>query len=138
MISLALDESPEDLADFVEYCWGDATATAGGAARAADRGGAPAPFRFRHVQIGNEQTVDELVGVFAAAVAAMEARAAAIGRGGEVRYVAGSDKNSDDGYTTVFHANLTTLLSEVGRTHSSFLLTPPSFVTRPSSFVGQG
>jgi hypothetical protein len=51
-----LDESPEDMADFVEYVNGPADSPWGRRRVAA---GHPAPYRLRHVQLGNEEKVDE-------------------------------------------------------------------------------
>ncbi|MHB1034925.1 MAG: 3-keto-disaccharide hydrolase [Pirellulales bacterium] len=51
-----LDETPQDMGDFVEYATGPAESPWGGK-RAAD--GHPAPYKLRHVQIGNEEAVDE-------------------------------------------------------------------------------
>jgi alpha-L-arabinofuranosidase len=46
-----IDETPEDMADFVEYVNGPVT-TPWGARRAAD--GHPAPYNLRHLEFGNE------------------------------------------------------------------------------------
>lgn len=51
-----LDESPADMADFVEYANGVAH-TAWGKRRAAD--GHPAPYRLKYLEVGNEEAVDE-------------------------------------------------------------------------------
>ena len=51
-----LDESPQDMADFVEYANGPATSV-WGARRAAD--GHPAPYRLKHLELGNEERVDD-------------------------------------------------------------------------------
>jgi hypothetical protein len=51
-----LDESPEDMADFIEYVNGPAD-SAWGRRRAA--AGHPAPYNLRHVEIGNEEKIDE-------------------------------------------------------------------------------
>lgn len=51
-----LDETPQDLADLVEYANGPADSP-GGKKRAAD--GHPAPFQLKHLEIGNEEAVDE-------------------------------------------------------------------------------
>ena len=53
--TLHYQESPEDLADFVEYVNGP-TDSEWGARRAAD--GHPEPYRLRHLQLGNEEAVD--------------------------------------------------------------------------------
>ncbi len=51
-----MDETPEDMADFIEYVNGPA-ASAWGRRRAAD--GHPAPYRLRYLELGNEERVDE-------------------------------------------------------------------------------
>lgn len=51
-----LDESPQDMADFVEYANGPATSE-WGKKRAAD--GHPAPFQLKYLEVGNEEAVDE-------------------------------------------------------------------------------
>jgi len=51
-----LDETPQDLADFVEYVNGPADSR-WGKARAAD--GHAAPYRLRYLELGNEEAVDE-------------------------------------------------------------------------------
>lgn len=51
-----LDESPQDMADFVEYANGPATSV-WGARRAAD--GHPEPYRLKHLELGNEERVDD-------------------------------------------------------------------------------
>lgn len=51
-----MDESPQDMADFVEYVNGSSD-TGWGRRRAAD--GHPAPYGLRHIQLGNEEKVDE-------------------------------------------------------------------------------
>lgn len=56
IVDLNLDETPADLADFLEYANGPAD-SAWGAKRAAD--GHPAPYGLKHVQLGNEEAVDE-------------------------------------------------------------------------------
>jgi hypothetical protein len=53
---LSVDESPQDLADFVEYVNGSADTEWGGR-RAAD--GHPAPYKLKHLEIGNEERVDD-------------------------------------------------------------------------------
>jgi Alpha-L-arabinofuranosidase C-terminal domain len=71
-------ETPEDMADLVEYCWGNASTT-WGAQRIAD--GHPQPYRLSIVEIGNE--VDDLADVCPAAilpiVEAMDERSRALG-----------------------------------------------------------
>jgi hypothetical protein len=53
---LNIDESPQDLADFVEYANGPVESE-WGEKRAAD--GHPQPYRLRHIELGNEEAVDE-------------------------------------------------------------------------------
>lgn len=53
---LNVDESPQDMADFVEYVNGPADSQ-WGRKRAAD--GHPQPYHLKHVEIGNEERVDE-------------------------------------------------------------------------------
>jgi alpha-L-arabinofuranosidase len=48
-------ETPQDMADFVDYLQGSASTT-WGAQRAAD--GHPAPYAFRQIEFGNEERVD--------------------------------------------------------------------------------
>jgi len=50
------DESPQDMADFVEYANGPADSP-WGRKRAAD--GHPEPYRLGHLELGNEEAVDE-------------------------------------------------------------------------------
>ncbi len=54
---LNMDETPQDLADFVEYVNGPADSE-WGRRRAAD--GHPAPFRLKYLQLGNEEAVNEV------------------------------------------------------------------------------
>lgn len=54
--ALNMGESPQDLADFVDYANG-ASDTAWGRKRAGD--GHPAPYRLKYVQLGNEEAVNE-------------------------------------------------------------------------------
>jgi hypothetical protein len=51
-----MDETPQDMVDFLEYVNGPAT-SAWGRRRAAD--GHPQPYGLRHLQLGNEERVDE-------------------------------------------------------------------------------
>jgi hypothetical protein len=51
-----LDETAQDMADFVAYVNGPAD-SAWGKKRAAD--GHPAPYRLRHLEVGNEERVDD-------------------------------------------------------------------------------
>ena len=53
---LNINESPQDLADFVEYVNGPAKSE-WGKRRAAD--GHPTPYRLTHLELGNEERVDE-------------------------------------------------------------------------------
>ena len=57
VVDLNMDETPQDLADFVEYVNGSA-ATAWGRRRADD--GHPEPYRLKYVELGNEEAVDEV------------------------------------------------------------------------------
>ena len=60
---------------FVEYALAASNGSSTwGALRAQD--GHVEPYKVSHVQLGNEQHVDELVGTFATKAAAMEARGA--------------------------------------------------------------
>ena len=52
-----MDETPADMADFIDYAKADVT-TVWGAQRAAD--GHPAPYRLRYIELGNEERVDEV------------------------------------------------------------------------------
>jgi alpha-L-arabinofuranosidase len=54
---LNIDETPQDMADFVEYVNGPADSE-WGRRRAAD--GHPAPFELKYLQLGNEEAVDEV------------------------------------------------------------------------------
>ena len=54
---LNMDETPQDMADFVEYVNGPADSP-WGQRRAAD--GHPAPFRLKYLQLGNEEAVNEV------------------------------------------------------------------------------
>jgi Alpha-L-arabinofuranosidase C-terminal domain len=51
-----MDETPADMADFVDYINGPSS-TAWGRKRAAD--GHPAPFKLKHLELGNEEAVDD-------------------------------------------------------------------------------
>ncbi|MGO8751819.1 MAG: alpha-L-arabinofuranosidase C-terminal domain-containing protein [Thermoguttaceae bacterium] len=51
-----LDETPQDMADFIEYAKGPAD-SAWGRRRAAD--GHPQPYRLRYMELGNEERVDQ-------------------------------------------------------------------------------
>jgi len=52
-----INETPQDMADFVEYVNGDADST-WGKKRVAD--GHPEPFRLKYIQLGNEEAVNEV------------------------------------------------------------------------------
>ncbi|KAK3282184.1 hypothetical protein CYMTET_10065 [Cymbomonas tetramitiformis] len=52
VITMSSAETAADLADFVEYCWGDASATEWGRLRAAD--GHPEPYNVTYIEFGNE------------------------------------------------------------------------------------
>lgn len=56
IVDLNLDETPQDLADFLEYANGPAD-TPWGRRRAQD--GHPEPYRLKYVEFGNEEAVDE-------------------------------------------------------------------------------
>jgi hypothetical protein len=51
-----MDETPQDMADFIEYAKGPAD-SAWGRRRVAD--GHPPPYRLRYIELGNEERVDE-------------------------------------------------------------------------------
>jgi hypothetical protein len=51
-----MDETPGDLADFVQYVNGPADSPWG---RKRAEAGHPAPYRLRHLELGNEEAVDE-------------------------------------------------------------------------------
>ena len=103
---------PQNLADFIEYALAPAD---GGSEWGRLRGqdGHAAPYKISHLQLGNEQHVDELVGTFAAGAAAMEAMAKSLGRGGELTYVLGSDRDSDSGRSIVSDSNTSIVLREI-------------------------
>ncbi|MGE5612253.1 MAG: family 16 glycoside hydrolase, partial [Bacillota bacterium] len=52
-----IDETPQDMADFIEYVNGPADSE-WGRRRVAD--GHPAPYNLRHIELGNEERVDEV------------------------------------------------------------------------------
>jgi alpha-L-arabinofuranosidase len=56
VVDLNMDETPQDLADFVEYANGPAD-SAWGKRRSSD--GHPAPYRLKYLELGNEEAVDE-------------------------------------------------------------------------------
>ena len=73
-------DSPQDYADLVEYCLGNAS-TIWGALRHAD--GHPAEYELSRVEIGNEEYNTD----FAAQALAMEAKATELGRGKELHFL---------------------------------------------------
>ena len=73
ILSLSKDQSAEDWADLVEYCWGDAS-TPWGATRIFNDSH-PAVFNISAVELGNEEGNPN----FVAQVVAMEARRRALG-----------------------------------------------------------
>jgi hypothetical protein len=52
-----MDESPEDIADFIDYVNGPATTIWG---RKRNEGSHPAPYNLKSIQLGNEERVDEV------------------------------------------------------------------------------
>ena len=56
MVGMNINETAEDIRDFVEYVNGD-TSTPWGALRA--KHGHPAPYGLKHIQVHNEQTITE-------------------------------------------------------------------------------
>jgi alpha-L-arabinofuranosidase len=72
VITISYHSTPEDLADLVEYCWGNDTTT-WGKQRLAD--GHPEPYRVKIFEVGNEERPPNWV----QEVAAMEARAQLLG-----------------------------------------------------------
>ena len=80
IVTLAEDQPGDDWADLVDYLWGPSNTT-WGAQRAAD--GHPDPYVASIFELGNEQYNQQ----FVAQVTAMEARAAALGRAGELTYM---------------------------------------------------
>ena len=80
IITTTSSSSPTELADLVEYCWGDANTTMG-AKRSQD--GHPGRYELRFIELGNEQYNSNYVDQ----VAAMEAKATALGVAGELKYI---------------------------------------------------
>ncbi len=73
---LSIDESPQDMADFIEYANGPADSP-WGRARAAD--GHPKPYSLKFIELGNEERVDEACFTkFAALAGAIWAKDASI------------------------------------------------------------
>jgi len=71
---------PDDMADLVEYCWGDAN-TKWGKQRIQD--GHPSPYKVRIFELGNEQYNT----LYPAQVSAMEERAVSLGMGKQLYYM---------------------------------------------------
>jgi hypothetical protein len=80
IVTLAEDQPGDDWADLIDYLWANSTTT-WGAQRAAD--GHPDPYVISVLELGNEEYNVN----FVEQVKAMEARAAAIGRAGEMTYM---------------------------------------------------
>lgn len=80
IITTTMTSSPDEFADLVEYCWGNAT-TPMGAQRIRDQH--PEPYRLRFVELGNEQ----YNGNYIAQVKAMEERANQVGVAGQLHYI---------------------------------------------------
>ncbi len=57
VVDLSMDETPQDLADFVAYANGPADGEWG--RRRAQDGHHPEPYRLKYIELGNEETVDE-------------------------------------------------------------------------------
>ena len=93
IITLGSTETAADLSDLVDYLFADASSNAGGsewgALRAAD--GHPTPYEIEWFELGNEIVTPD----FAAKAAAMEARAAANGRGGRLKYACPQNTGTD-------------------------------------------
>ncbi len=56
IVDLNMDETPHDLADFLEYANGPADSAWG---RRRAEAGHPAPYRLKYVELGNEEAVDD-------------------------------------------------------------------------------
>uniref|UniRef100_A0A7S3BW04 Alpha-L-arabinofuranosidase 1 catalytic domain-containing protein n=1 Tax=Haptolina ericina TaxID=156174 RepID=A0A7S3BW04_9EUKA len=82
IITTTESSTPDSLADLVEYCWADPASSALGRQRANDRG-TPAPYNVTYFELGNEQYNS----LFVEQVEAMEKRATALGKRGELRYL---------------------------------------------------
>lgn len=52
-----MDETPEEIADFIDYVNGPATTEWG---RCRSEGSHPAPYQLKYIQLGNEERVDEV------------------------------------------------------------------------------
>ena len=73
VVTISRNHTPGDIADLVEYCYGNATSP-WGAIRALNDSH-PAPFFLRGLELGNEDSNDD----FVAQIEAAEAKAAALG-----------------------------------------------------------
>jgi hypothetical protein len=80
VVSLAWEQSAEDWADLVEYCWGNSS-TAWGALRITD--GHPEPYRISWFEIGNEEYNNDIV----VQMMAMQERANAVGVPAKLHFV---------------------------------------------------
>ena len=89
MVALSGGQTPQQLANFVEYLFGDSR-TPFGALRVAD--GHPAPYNppSLALEVSNEQCMSAFVSSFAQKIIAMEAAATRYGMGGKLQYVTGS------------------------------------------------
>ena len=88
-MALSSRQTPQQLADFVEYLFGDSR-TQFGVLRVAD--GHPAPYQLPSLalEVSNEQCMSAFVSSFAQKIIAMEAAAKRHGMGGKLQYVTGS------------------------------------------------
>ena len=80
IVTLAADQPGDDWADLIDYLWAGPNTT-WGAQRSTD--GHPDPFQVSILELGNEEYNVN----FVEQVSAMEARAAALGRAGEMTYM---------------------------------------------------
>ena len=80
IITTTKSSSPAELADLVEYCWGNSTTTFG-SQRLKD--GHADPYKLRFIELGNEQYNSD----FVSQVEAMESRANAVGVPNELHYI---------------------------------------------------
>jgi alpha-L-arabinofuranosidase len=71
--TFAVGVAPEEMADLVEYCWGNGSTKWGHIRIVTD--GHPEPYRLKYIELGNEQYNPG----FVAQVAAMESRASQVG-----------------------------------------------------------
>lgn len=96
VISVGMESSPADMADLIEYCWGETTTTMG-KKRELDFPGHTAPFRVRYFELGNEQNNPN----YLEQVAAMEKKAKVLGMGRELFYLyPGNEFPNDDNFST--------------------------------------